>query len=234
MGSSIFPIMSPGITAGKTASHRVVFRQRDESYLANGKTIDGSKSRDPSNTSDVTVLQSGLLMGKITSGGKYAPSILGLTSGALAAGATSITTATAAVLTELVRRIGATGTFTLTGPPSANGVVNSEVVTYSAATGTTITCTAILGNYISGSFIQPTDGSQQPLSFIDDLVLSGYQVVDNNGANVSSVDWPRVPISGTVHSANLINWPTDTSLQQWIISRLNDIAGRQFNFDHVL
>ncbi len=127
MTTPLFPVMQPGILPGQTSSHRAVFRQGDERYLAGGVKIDGTKSRDPSNTSEVTTLQSGLFMGKIASSGLYAPSIIGPINGAITAAATTVTVL-AAVAAELVRRIGATGTFKITGPPVANGVVTTETV----------------------------------------------------------------------------------------------------------
>ena len=42
-----------------------------------GTTIQGANSRDPGNTGYVDTLRAGLLMGKITTGGRYAPSIIG-------------------------------------------------------------------------------------------------------------------------------------------------------------
>lgn len=244
MSNSLFPNMLPGVLPGRTTTNRVVFRQRDESYLAQGVKIDGPNSRDPSNTVDPTTLQSGLLMGRCTGStgdvtaptvNNFAPSIIG-TIGVIVAGATSMTVSLT-VAAEIVRRFGATGTFKLTGPPVANGVVATEVVTYSAVSLTTgvITCTATANAYVAGSFVQPQDGSETPLSFIDDLrSVGGINVVDQNGASVTVVDWPLVPVTGMIHSAALINWPTDTSLQAWIVARLNDSSGNQYNFDHHL
>lgn len=229
---------SPGVESAKTATHRTIFLMRSESFLAGGKLIAGACSRDPGNTGDVGVLRNGLLMGKISSVvnslgtvNHYAPSILGVTTNAEAIGSTSIEAA-AGVVTELVRRCGTTGTFKLTGPPSANGVVATETVTYSAASGTTITVTAIANAYVAGSFIQPTDGSETPLAFLPDWDY-GLQVVDQDGTSISAVDFPKLPISGVVDSSQLLPaWPSDTSLQAWIVARLNDGAGGQYVFDH--
>lgn len=230
MSSTWFPMM-PGITTPRTASHRTIFLQRSESFLSPGKLIDGAKSRDPGN-SNIDCLRIGLLMGKITSSGLYAPSVLGVTTNAEAIGSTSIE-ASAAVVTELVRRVGATGTFKLTGPPTANGVVTTETVTYSAASGTTITVTAILNAFVAGSFIQPTDGSETPLTFIPDTEGYGIAVTDRDGASLTAVEFPRFPVSGIVDSSQLLPaFPSDTSLRAWLLARLNDSHGGQFVFDH--
>lgn len=227
----------PGMRAARTAAHRTILRQGDYTFYAGGGTIAGGCSRDPGNTSYVDRLRAGLLMGKISSVvnslgtvGHWAPSILGLTTNAEAIGATTIE-ASAAVVTELVRRCGASGTFTLVGPPSANGVVASETVTYSAASGTAITATAIANAYVAGSFICPTDGSQTPMSFLPD----GWElkVTDLDGASQDQ-PWGQIPIGGVIDSSQLINWPSDTSLRTWIVNRLNDIPLGKFVFDHLL
>lgn len=223
--------MQPGITTARTASHRALFLQRSETFLAGGKLLSGTYSRDPGNSS-IEVLRIGLLLGKRTADSLYAPSILGVTTNAEAIGSTSIE-ASAAVVTELVRRVGSTGTFKLTGPPSANGVVATETVTYSAASGTTITVTAISNAYVAGSFIQPTDGSETPLTFIPDTEGFGLVVTDIDGASLAAVDLPRMPISGVIDSSQLLPaWPSDTSLQAWIVARLNGAGGGQYVFDH--
>lgn len=230
MTSAAWFQMNPGIASARTARHRALFLQRSETFLAAGQLIDGAKSRDPSNTESIVNLQIGLMMGKVTSGGLYAPSVLGVTTNAEAVGSTAIE-ATAAVVTEIGRRIGATGTFKLTGPPTANGIVETETVTYSGLSGTTITCTALTRAFVAGSFIQPTDGSETPRTFIPDIEAYGIPVVDRDGNSLSVVDFPKVPISGVVDCSMILPvWPSDTSLRQWIKSRMNDIGGGQFVF----
>lgn len=224
-------ILGPGgVGTTRTARHKTVWRGGSiPVYFPGGRYIDSTKSRDPLNADDVTVLQAGLLMGKITSSGLYAPSILGVTTNAEAVGSVAIEAA-APVVTELVRRVGATGTFKLTGPPSASGVVDSETVTYSAASGTSITVTGITKAYVAGSFIQPTDGSQEPLAFIGEGY--GMPMVDFDGTAAAAVQFPEIPLDAIVVSSQLVNWPSDTSLQAWIVARLNDVAGGQYIFDH--
>lgn len=228
-----------GVAAARTASHRALFLQRSETFLAQGKFIAGACSRDPGNTGDVNVLRIGLLMGKISTVvnslgavDQYAPSVLGVTTNAEAVGSVAIETS-AAVVTELVRRCGASGTFKLTGPPTANGVVVTETVTYSSAATTIIVVTAISNAFVAGSFIQPTDGSETTLAFVPDTEGYGILTTDIDGASVTSVDFPKLPVSGIVDSSQLLPaWPSDTSLQAWIVARLNDGAGGQYVFDH--
>lgn len=133
----------PGPGSVREALHRLIFRDGVISgFYSTGRIINGTLSRDPGNTGNLDVLRAGLLMGKVTASGLYAPSILGVTTGALTSTGTTVT-ASAAVVTELVRRIGATGTFKLTGPPTASGTVRTLTATYSAASSTNITITAL-------------------------------------------------------------------------------------------
>ncbi len=142
---------APGITAAITANFKALFTHRSETFIAQGRYIDGTKSRDPSNTVDVGVLQPGLVMGKITSGGLYAPSFFGVTNGAYN-GSTSVTLGSAAVGTEIVRRVGATGTVKLIGPPTAAGTVRTLTATYSVISGTTMTCKKLDGSTTAMKF----------------------------------------------------------------------------------
>lgn len=217
----------PGIGTTLTAQRRNIFKSTADAYLPGGKVIDGTASRDPGNSDgDVTILRAGLVMGKITSSGYYANSILGLSVGAVAAAATSLTVP-AATATEIVRRIGTSGTFKLTGPPTAAGTVATQTVTYSAVNTTTgvITCTALSAASVDKSLVQPTDGSETPLTFIDD----GYGVpLPADGTNVN---FPLIPVSGVVVSSQLIDYPADASLKTWLKDALSTFVGGKYVFD---
>lgn len=134
----------PGMVTGSAAVHRSVCRA-GALLLPGGGIIDGSESRDPLNTGDVDVLRAGLLMGKITTTHLWAPSILGVLTVAYADDTGVELTVSVATAVEIVRRIGTSGTFKLTGPPVALGVSRSIQVTYSAISIVTgvITVTAI-------------------------------------------------------------------------------------------
>lgn len=325
-----FPGM-PGIGAEKIARHRVVAADGFLEYLPGGAIIDGTKTRDVFNSDDITRLEAGLLMGRITASGKYANSCLGLSTGALTGTGTTLASS-AAIATELVRRIGATGTFKLTGPPTAAGTVRTATVTYSAVNtttgdvtitalgvnqqedvrlnpastggnlqlnvakpdGTRVTTaniawnatdatylaainsaldtatgvvggivataisatdtdlgftltysgtgyaglswpeaevavlptsstswfvaprtTAVDGRFVTASMIQPTDGSESPRSFLP----SGWELpLPADGT--SDIPFPQPPIAGSVISANLLPYPADTSLREWIRTQL--------------
>ena len=134
----------PGVRAPVTAYYKRVFYACEISNLPSGRYINGEKSRDVSNTPDVGVLMPGLLMGKETSGGACANWSLGQNT-VLYDGGTSLTVSVAAA-TEIVRRIGATGSFVMTGPPTAAGVVKQLTITYSAVNTSTGVVTVTASN----------------------------------------------------------------------------------------
>lgn len=334
-----FPGM-PGFGSEKIAKHRPVSADGYLEMLPGGVVLDGSKMRDPDNpdynaSTDPYAqmrLRAGLLVGKITSNSKWANSVIGVSTGALAGTGTTLTLASVQQAVELVRRVGATGTFKLTGPPSESGTVRTSTVTYSAVnTGTgavTITAlgvnqaedvrlapaatggniqlnvqktdgtrvttaniawnatdatflasinsaldtatgvvggivataisatdpdlgftltysgtgyaglswapaqvallgtsntlaytvartTAVNGAFVTGSFIQPTDGSETIRSFLPD----GWEV----NVPLDSTDAPidKLPIAGNVAMDQLLPWPADASLKQWVRDQLN-------------
>lgn len=141
----------PGFGSEKIAKHRTVSADGYLQFLPGGVILDGSKMRDPDNpdynasTNPLAQLQlrPGLLIGKVTSGSKWANSVIGTSSGALTGSATTLTLASAQQGVELARRVGATGTFKLTGPPTASGTVRTATVTYSGISGADVTITAV-------------------------------------------------------------------------------------------
>jgi len=326
----------PGPQAARIGGYRTV-RKSDQGviFAEGGKVIKASAARDPSNTGYVTTLQPGLVMGKRTSGGAFAPSIIGLSTAALSATATTLATS-AAIATEIARRQGATGTLKLTGPTTAAGTVRTATVAYSAvnvttgdvtitavganavhtlgftgtpagnfrlrfvdllgvvrttgpivysatpatlvtninaavdtalgaglvvASGSAVTAIAItysgagyallpqtlvvtdydaltaglvsvtnttagVGGFVTLSIIQPTDGSETPLSLIDDG--SGMKVTDMDGTEVDQ-PFPLALIGGSIVAANIINYPTDASLRTWLKAQLRAVG--KFVFD---
>lgn len=216
----------PGIGLSRTATHRQVILS-GEQYLPGGKVIDGSKSRDPLSTNTYE-LGAGLLMGKITASGKYAPSVIGL-AGVLhdTSAVTTTMTLPAAVVTEISRRIGASGSFKITGPPTDGGTVATETVTYSAiASSTTLTITATSADFAAGSIITPADGSETPLT----LIGNGYgiRVVDEDLGDID-VPFAQLPIGGVVDTSQIRNWSSfDSSVQTYVVGLLD----KRFVFDH--
>lgn len=224
-----YPFGTQRIGSARTATPRIIFRSGTMVTVKTaGAFIDGVYSRDTGNTGNLDVLRAGTLMGKITSSGYWANSIIGLSNAAYTSGTTL--TLTAVAVTELNRRIGASGTFKIVGPSTANGVVNEETVTYSALpTSTTATITALSNDYISGSLILPNDGSEYPRTFIPDGW--GQKVTDLDAAN-TYVDFPELPIMGEVISANIIYWPSDTGLRDWIVGMMEAQGFGKWVFDY--
>lgn len=210
----------PGMPVAQTVNYRRILRQGEYTYLASSKTIDSTKARDWNNPDITTVLEAGLLMGKITTGGLYANSILGVSKNAYTSGGTTITVSVASAV-EIVRRIGNSGNLNYAGPPTANGTMAVlGPIAFSAVNTTTgaITTSTLAANMVAGGLVLPTDGSQNPITFIPD----GYPVnlLNNLGVAVN-VPFAKIPIAGVVQFSQILNWPTDTSIEAWIIDNLN-------------
>jgi hypothetical protein len=131
---------APGLGPVRTMAHRQVFLG-NEKFLPGSFIIAGEKSRDPGNT-PVTELRAGMLMGRITASKKFAPAVIGVTNEAISGDETEVDIP-AAVSTELARRIGATGPFKITGPPTTAGTVRTLTATYSALAASAVTITAL-------------------------------------------------------------------------------------------
>jgi hypothetical protein len=215
----------PRVGSERTATPRLVFRDGQISGWKSGGGIIDSLSRDPGNTNDTNVLRPGLILGKNTSDGNLYPSIFGVTSGAYSAGGLTLSVA-AAVAVAINLRVGSSGTLTIAGPPSANGVVAEETVTYSAINTTTgdITISALSNSFVAGSFVRANDGSEDPLTVIPDGW--GVNMFDVDGSTAIDQPLERYPIAGVLIAANLLPaWPSDTSLRNWLLSMLDRGAG---------
>lgn len=210
----------PGRKAERTATPRkILVSDMGAMTWPAGKIIDGSESRDSGNTGDLDVLRAGIAMGKQTSSGKYAPSILGVLASAEVVTATTITV-TAAQAVEINRRLTATGTLTLVGPPTAAGVVAVFTEVMSAidtATGV-ITLGALDAALIAGSFVMDNDGTEVPVFLIGDGY--GVKVTDQDDVN-TDVPFRDALFGGIVDASQIILYPSDASLKTWIKQALN-------------
>jgi len=225
------PNRPPGVTTGKTASYRRLLKGGLPTYLPVGIFIDGSLSRDALHTSYLDVLRAGMILGKKSSGDLYAPSIIGVLSSAYdAQGTTTVMDLSVVDATELVRRIGTSGTFHISGPPSAAGTMSEyQDVTYSAvntATGV-VTITAIAADNIAGSFIQPDDGSEVMRGLINRE--DGIKVTDQDDDDIDP--GCELLVGGQLDSSQIIRWPSNAVLAQWIKDKLNATAAGSFLFD---
>ena len=229
MALNFNPRALPGPGTAVTSDTRVVVLA-DAEYLVRGVIVDGSLSRDPLNTGDVDYLRAGMVLGRITATSLYAPSILGVSTVAYSnTGSTNTNLYVSAyTATEIVRRIGTSGTFKLTGPPSAAGTVAVSTVTYSAVNTTSglITVTAIGANKIAGAWVQPTDGSETMKCLIGNG--SPLRVTDADDSDID-VELSNPVIGGQIDSSQIINYPSDTSMITYIEDALQE-CGR-FVFD---
>lgn len=224
MASTSFPT-APGYYTGNTLSVRRVFTDQSKASIAVGNyLIDSAKTRDLGNT-DITQLRAGLLMGKVTSGGKYANSIIGVT-GALHDTSAVTTTfggssvLTAAIVTEIQRRIGTSGTFRIIGPPTAAGTVAVETVTFSGiASSTTLTITATSADFAAGSIIAANDGTHIPATLIGNEHGVALTLVSSGSVN----DQLLAPFytGGDVDVDQIVNYSSlDASVKQWVKDQL--------------
>lgn len=219
----------PGIGSTRTATPRKILASvAGLLCLPGGKIIDGSKSRDLNNTGDTDVLTAGLLMGKLTSGGKYAPSILGVLQSAYTSGGTAITVS-AAQAAEIVRRVGASGNLIVIGPPAAGGTVATITKAFSAVNTTTgvITIANIGANMIAGSLVCTDDGTADPVTLIIDEY--GIKATDEDAANID-VPFPTFAVAGMIDASQIRDYPSDSSLKAWVKSKLR-ANGYGFIFD---
>lgn len=225
----MYPILGgPGVSVETLTSYREVMRGGVPAYWPGGGKIDGSKSRDPDNSAaNILLLRGGLPMGKITSGGKWAPSILGVTQGAYTSGGTTLTV-TVAQAVEIARRVGSSGTGTLNaiGPPTAGGTVAKTAITFSAVNTSNgqITVTSLGVDKIAGTFITAADGTETPKSFIG----PGMGILCD--ADGRAIPWPNIPFAGVVQVDWIVNYPTDSSLKTWLKAALSTTAGAKFVF----
>jgi hypothetical protein len=230
------PNGKPGVLLNLTATPREVFYSGRQwaQFIAAPVTVDGNLTSCPFNAPYVFQILAGTLMGRVTATNKFADSVLGLSTSATASGATTVQTDvnTAA---EIVRRIGATGTFKLTGPPAANGVVATQVVTYTAVNTSTgaITCSATSAAAVTASLIQPTDGSETILTMVADLY--GIKVTDQTNVNRVDVFDPQLLLAGgTINSQMIVNYPADSSLQTYVKAALKTFCGKLTFSDDII
>lgn len=230
------PNGKPGVLLNLTATPREVFYsgRHFAQYVALPITVDGNLTSCPFNAPYIFQILAGTLMGRVTATQKFSNSVLGLTSSAVVSGATTVQTDvnTAA---EIVRRIGASGTFKLTGPPVASGTVATQVVTYTAVNTSTgaITCSATSAASVSASLIQPTDGSDAILTMVGDLY--GIKVTDQTNVNRVDVFDPQLLLGGgTINSQMIVNYPTDPSLQAYVKSAIKAFTNKVTFSDDIL
>jgi len=178
-----FPSLGvPGISVGSQVTFSTIWQNGAGKYKPGGGLIDVTRTRDVGNSDGIGILRTGLLMAYYPTAKAYANFRIGTTSAALTGSGTSITIG-AAEATELVRRVGSTGSLVLTGPEAASGTVRQMTATYSAVNTTTgvVTITALGANQVENvrMNIASTGGS---------LVLNVAKT-DGTRATTGSISW---------------------------------------------
>lgn len=192
-----FNFSVPGVTADRLYQPLNIHWDKSAArYMPDGRVIDATLSRDPLNVGDETVLRPGTLLGKVSASGKYAPTIIGSLAAALGDAQTSLTVSVATA-TEIVRRIGTSGTFNLVGPQVANGPASGVrviPVTFSAvnlATGV-VTITATGTGAVSGV-----------------NQIQTFAVVDSTGSGTFTITVEGITTAAITYSATVATLKTN-------------------------
>ena len=231
MGSQL-----PGVGTTKTATPRqILATMAGVLTLPGGKIIAGASARDHKNTGDLDTLRAGILLGKITASGKYAPSVLGLVTEDTSAASPNVKVEESAG-DELERRVGASGNLKLIGAPTDTGTVAiSADLAYNsigAAAGGVRTivlaanCPAV---YVDGSFLCAADGSHLPKTVV--IKETGIKVTDRDNVNID-VELAQFLLCGILKATQIINYPAAalTTLRAWVKAQLQG-DGRHILFD---
>jgi hypothetical protein len=205
------------------------------------------------------VLRAGLLMGRITDSPTtvaksaaisstlknfFRPSIIGTITSATVSTSATFCTVTAQCYIEL-KRLYALGitTFYMIGTDSTTATTlrtSTFVLGTPFFTDATFTITftglSLGGTITTGGFICPADGSQNPVSFVDEQFGLNMQDINGNnvlagtatGLNLAASPFPRVPLAGgLVNVLNIVNYPASTLTAQvaWLKGNLNSGGG---------
>lgn len=221
----------PGYRTERTYTPRRVRRSdQRRAYIEGGAIINGSLSGDSGNTNNVDVLRPGKVMAKQSSGGKWRNAIWGQSSLAYADNDTTITVP-AEVATEIARIKAAAGGGNLSayfvGPPTAAGTVAATAITITAVGATTITIADLNLNKVTGSFICAADvGADSAATGIWALIDDDdHNLLSDQDGNRIDNGFPRPLVGGVIDSSQIIDWPADTALQDWLKGKLSGTTG---------
>jgi len=236
MGISVTGL--PGYRTERTHTPRRI-RNSDAnvSYLPGGAIINGSLSGDAGNTGNLDVLRPGEVMGKQASGGKWRNAIWGVSTAAYVDNDLSITVS-AATATEIARIKAAAGGGNLSaffvGPPSAAGTVAATAITITAVGATTITVADLNLAKVTGSLICAADvGADSTATGIWTLIDDNDYIALSDQDNTRiDAQFNRPLTSGFIDSSQILDWPADTSTQDWLKGKLSGTTGvSSFTFD---
>lgn len=225
------PARYPGIRHLAQTSSRQITRGHAEYLAGADECIDGHLSRDLG-SDDPRRLRPGLILGRSVSSGKLRPMIITAIDQPLTIGGTfSVDDRTADELNRL-KRVG-DQSFRLLGVSTPGGDVVQEEVSIQAinSSGTVTLASATTNAYAPGFLIVPADGAHIPITFIPNG--TGIRAGDTNQSD-GDVPFTHFPIRGVIDSSQLIPWPEDNSLRQWIVMHLADRGKGGFIFTHLL
>jgi hypothetical protein len=201
------PTGKPGVQPTTyTTTPRTIFYGQQElaMYLPFPITIDGTASSNPQNAPYIWLLWAGMFLGQETSSGKFATSIIGNTSQTLGGGQTTLYT-DPNTAQEIVRRIGTSGTFNLTGGTVPNGPasgVRTVPITYSAVTQTNGVYTGAIT--ITATDVPPVAAAAQVNSLV---------IVDNTGSGNFTITVGNVTTPAIAYSATAATLVTNINAQ---------------------
>ena len=175
-------IPGPG-TEKSSTPRRILLSQNGAEYLPGGRVISGANSRDPGNTGDLDTIRCGMVLGKRNVDNKYAPSIIGLVTTALAAGGATLVVSAAAG-DELVRRVAVGGTFKLVGTVAA-GVPEVQTCTL----GSVVSASGTFTIGYKGEFTAEI-AYNATVSTINTAVALLKSVIEDGGVTLAAGDDP--------------------------------------------
>ncbi len=94
----------------------------------------------------------------------------------------------------------------------------------------TRTTAGVNGAFTAGSWIQPTDGSQNIKTLLRSPTKTGYWDLN---ALLQSIDieYPEVLLRGFIRTAYIINYPTDSVFEAYMKAQIRANSGGYWQFD---
>ncbi len=134
-----------------------------------------------------------------------------------------VATAISAVDTDLgfVLTYSGTGYAGKTWPPAV-------VIAYPTSSTSSVVqpvTTAVNGAFIAGSIV-----SGNNYSLPNTAICVPPDNSDMSLITTTYADWALIPMEGPINTANLLDFPTDTSLRLWVEQQMSSLAGNKFEF----
>lgn len=170
--------------------------------------LDGSKNYNAANAPYTFIAWAGTFIGRETANSLWAPSIIGLTNAALGGGQTTLSTDTGTAA-YLNNRVGASGTFNLTGPNvpgSAGGVVRVRLITYSAINLSTGAITITADSMAAVSAVNQVNS----IPFVDSTG-SGTFTITVEGITTAAITYSSTAATLVTNINNALNSAFGTS-----------------------